>query len=504
MKKRYAIGNWLVIGLIFILSIGCSDKSPIDITSYSPPLPNQGTVILRSDLKSGEDFSPGYHNGKIRSDRVILDWEAYRGSDFLCYRIYRNNTLIKTITDAGSVSYVDSGLVQNTYYNYNVTIINRSGLFKQDTIRIKTPLFLPPVNLNYQVIDSSTIKIHWQNRAESATHFRVFRRHSQEPDFRELGTTQDTFFVDNTVSNFQQYYYRVEAFNNYESTLPSTALSVFVNYQMLPPTLLSVQQLPHSRSVRLEWDDNSNAEDGFRIYRRPQNNPTFQMIATVPGNTTEYVDNDTLTSLRVDSTYFYAVTAYNQHEETELSNVRGITIVVSPIQNYVEIGSGIIDWGYPFYTWYHDARTQTIYLASEIGSPMTIRKIAYHVTSLPGQSMNNFVVRMKHTSISHYTSSSFDNSGYTVCLNTTLTVSDTGWVEIPLTTPFQYNGIDNLIIDVSFDNTSYTFEGNCSATNTFTNRSLYQRTDSGLGNPLFWSTGNLHTLIPNIRLYFSQ
>jgi hypothetical protein len=169
---------------------------------------------------------------------------------------------------------------------------------------------------------------------------------------------------------------------------------------------------------------------------------------------------------------------------------------------YVEIGTGSYNWGYPFYTYYHDARTQILYLSSEISTSGTIDKIAFYVTSIPGQTMFNFTVRMKHTSSSSYASSSFNNSSYTTCLSTTKTISSTGWVEIPLTTSFSYNGSSNLIVDVSFDNTSYSNFGNVWSFTSSNYRSIRHFSDSTLGDPLNWSSGTRTAYVPNIRLYF--
>tara|TARA_Y100000310_G_scaffold132387_1_gene131451 strand:- start:186 stop:1145 length:960 start_codon:yes stop_codon:yes gene_type:complete len=172
------------------------------------------------------------------------------------------------------------------------------------------------------------------------------------------------------------------------------------------------------------------------------------------------------------------------------------------IPHYVDIGTGSYNWGYPFFTYYHDARTQILYLSSEISTSGTIDKIAFYVTSTPGQTMFNFTVRMKHTGFSSYVSTSFDNSGYTTCLSDTIAIFSTGWVEIPLTTSFSYNGSSNLIVDVSFDNTSYSHSGNARSFTSSNYRTIHYVSDSNLGDPLNWNSGNRTAYVPNIRLYF--
>ena len=54
--------------------------------------------------------------------------------------------------------------------------------------------------------------------------------------------------------------------------------------------------------------------------------------------------------------------------------------------------------------------------------------------------MNNWTIRMKHTSLSAYTSYLWESSGWTVVYQTNLNVTASGWVKFQLTTPFDYNG----------------------------------------------------------------
>jgi hypothetical protein len=292
----------------------CSDKNPLDIKGSSVQLksPTEKPTINRSDYTLNGSFLPGHQNGKIRSDRIILDWPNSTDNNFLCYKVYRNNVERSTITDQTLNTYLDSNLVQNTYYDYRIITMNKSGMFKSDTIKLKTPLFQPPTNLGYQVLSTSSIKLLWENLAESASSFDIERKLSNEPDtaFQQIGTVSDTFYTDNSVTNMEQYRYRIRAYNNYETTGYSYSLYVYVNYVLTTPSLYSVNQVSGTRSVLIKWYDNSNAEDGVLIYRRKAGQ-NLQIIGTVSTNVTEYFDHDTTGSLKVDSTYYYAVRAYN-------------------------------------------------------------------------------------------------------------------------------------------------------------------------------------------------
>jgi hypothetical protein len=169
------------------------------------------------------------------------------------------------------------------------------------------------------------------------------------------------------------------------------------------------------------------------------------------------------------------------------------------------IGTGTSSWDFPLYTWYHDARTQTIYLASELGDSCKITGLALYVTQLPGQTMNSFTIRMKHTNLSVYSSPSWESSGWTTVFQTNETITTTGWVQFGFTTPFNYNGTQNLMVDISFNNDSYTSSGQCQYSTPGGTRSISYYTDSGYGNdPLAWSgttpSPSATTYVPNVKL----
>ena len=72
---------------------------------------------------------------------------------------------------------------------------------------------------------------------------------------------------------------------------------------------------------------------------------------------------------------------------------------------------------------------------------------------------------MQHTTMGSFPSTSFVNSGWTTVLHATnVDVSAwtvPGWVEFEFTTPFEYNGVDNLLIDYCVDNSYWTSNGYC-------------------------------------------
>ena len=158
----------------------------------------------------------------------------------------------------------------------------------------------------------------------------------------------------------------------------------------------------------------------------------------------------------------------------------------------------------PLYTYYEDQRSQCIYLQSEVGAAGTIKGMTLNVTTLPGQTMNNWTIRMKHTALSSYATASWESTGWTTVYQANQTISTTGLTTFTFTTPFVYDGVSNLMVDFSFNNSSWTSAGAVVYTTTSPTRSIHYYTDSGYGDPLTWSGTTSPTplnssVLPNLQ-----
>ena len=74
--------------------------------------------------------------------------------------------------------------------------------------------------------------------------------------------------------------------------------------------------------IDLSWTDNSNDESYFFIYRATSASGPFYWYDIALGDTTNYSD----VNLFETNTYYYAVTAYNEVTESDLSNVDSATL----------------------------------------------------------------------------------------------------------------------------------------------------------------------------------
>jgi len=144
--------------------------------------------------------------------------------------------------------------------------------------------------------------------------------------------------------------------------------------------------------------------------------------------------------------------AYNGTDSMSSTQTFNVTFKRSRL---ITVGTGTTSSNFPFTTYWKDGRTQYLYLASELGgSAGYITQIGFDVTSVGAPVMSDFKVSFKNTTLTSI--STFETGGFTVAYNpTSYAPTTTGWNMITMTTPYYYTG-GNLLIDICYNNTTYT------------------------------------------------
>ena len=137
---------------------------------------------------------------------------------------------------------------------------------------------------------------------------------------------------------------------------------------------------------------------------------------------------------------------------------------------------------------YYELRTQSIYSPAEVGAAGQIQSIALDVTTLPS-TLTNFTIRLKHTTKADYSGAGnavWESSGWTTVYQGNLTIPATGWLSLPLATPFEYDGTSHLMVDFSFDNVGYGTSGSTRYSTTTVSRMIYSGQYGGSA-PVTWA-----------------
>jgi hypothetical protein len=154
--------------------------------------------------------------------------------------------------------------------------------------------------------------------------------------------------------------------------------------------------------------------------------------------------------------------------------------------NDITIGSGSsTSTDLPSNVWYKYATSQQIYTSEEFGDAGTITAIGFKYNGDDTSGERTFDIYMTHTSsstLSSWVAVNADSKVYTG----TKTFTSEEWYIIPLDTPFEYNGTDNVII--TFDDNTGNYEGSNGRAfytySTDSNRAIYYRNDYNNQNPL--------------------
>ncbi|OQP56422.1 DUF6443 domain-containing protein [Niastella populi] len=141
----------------------------------------------------------------------------------------------------------------------------------------------------------------------------------------------------------QKTYYRVHLISTCYFLYTNT---VVVDVQPLLPTPQNLTaNLVTARQINLQWTDNNVAETQYQVFRSTGNNVSYLLLATLPANTTGYVDN----AVVGNTTYYYKIKAVSPDNMSLLSNeafattgnaapvINGLTDLSMPVNSTLSI-----------------------------------------------------------------------------------------------------------------------------------------------------------------------
>jgi uncharacterized repeat protein (TIGR01451 family) len=174
----------------------------------------------------------------------------------------------------------------------------------------------------------------------------------------------------------------------------------------------------------------------------------------------------------------------------------------------VIIGTGTSSTGTttacPINVWYQSLHGQSVYTKTELNAagvvgPTMITKIGFNVTGTPALAMPNYIIRMGHTSASNVSSWIAASAISTVWTASSYQPSSTGWDMLTLTTPFEWNGVDNIVVDTAFGRIgSYSSSGTVQYTSVNSGYRYTQNDYSDQTN--VFSSGSTSSYRPNLKL----
>ncbi|MBR4646756.1 MAG: fibronectin type III domain-containing protein [Bacteroidales bacterium] len=165
----------------------------------------------------------------------------------------------------------------------------------------------------------------------------------------------------------------------------------------------------------------------------------------------------------------------------------------------ISIGEGTGTSSYvPSYSTYNFSYSQQIYMASEFNGPTDITSISMNLVSLSQQ--RNYKIYLAHTTATDLGSAWASTTGAQLVFSSPQTLV-TGWNTFDFTTPFSYNGTDNLLV-IFIDSTGSWVSGNSwqvHNTTSYCARYLYQDSSVYPLEPSSSSSGTSLSVRNNVK-----
>ena len=255
----------------------------------------------------------------VSSSEIDLTW-AYPFTDNDGFKIERCQgtgcTNFAQIAQVGASvrSYNDTGLACNTTYDYRIRAFNAGGDGPYSNTSEATTLSTLPTPapvLTTTPASSTEIDLSW-TASVGASSYDIYRCQGSNTctPSTKIATVTGTTYKDMGLTPATTYGYQVIAVNGC-GTAPSNVS--YASTPQAPPTAPSnltatPARQPNPPFIDLAWNDNSNNEDAFDVYRCTGASCTPNtLIATLPPNSTTYHD----AGVGRKTTYRYQVFARN-------------------------------------------------------------------------------------------------------------------------------------------------------------------------------------------------
>jgi hypothetical protein len=231
-------------------------------------------------------------------------------------------------------------------------------------------------------------------------------------------------------------------------------------------------------------------------------------------STTATTTSKVLSSLTAATSYDFRVAAVCSGTTGSFTSASSFTTTggSTSTSNTVTLGTGTSTTGTaPYGTYFMDHRVQYIITAAELASAgytsanSFIKSLAFNVATASGQVMNSMSIKIGYTTLS-----SFASNGSFVSPTNSQTVFSGNYTAVvglnthTFTNRFNYNGTSNLLIDICWNNSTFTTDNMVYSNTTSTYRTLYRRQDNASGNICATATGTRSYSRANMRLVFTN
>ena len=383
------------------------------------------------------DNVPGSTSGT--TNNLPICWTHHSGT----YSSYAGYPIVYS----GS-SYAASGTNSLRFYTYTGT----SDYGNQYAV-------LPPIDVNYNPINSLQMTLDVRKYSTSYSNFTLIVGVMSDP------SSVSTFVpIDTIVQTETTYHTYTVYFNNYTGTGKNIAIYApthgmnGISYNSGYVDNIVVEPIPACPPVMNFSVSNVAGASALLTWEEGIAGMATDFIVEY----SEYNQSNWTTETGITGTsYFLSGLNPQTHYEVRIKSNCGVSESTWQTADFTTgclaggdylVGTGTNTSSYfPSYSTYKNGYTQQIFLSSEMNGPQSITSVSFEMTAVGQQ--RNFKIYMMHTNQSTSTSW-ISASNAQLCFQGAHTFT-VGWNTFVFTTPFQYNGTDNLVLIVIDENSSY-------------------------------------------------
>jgi len=230
-------------------------------------------------------------------------------------------------------------------YKHAERLLNDPWIISRDEINWRAylnqaPAPAAPSGLSATPTSSDSITLAWTDNSADEAQFKIDRRQSGTTAWVRIATLapDTTAHTDTGLTAETKFYYKVKAWNAAGHNSPYSNVADATTGAALPPPAapsgLQAIALSHSE-IRLDWTDNADDEDGFRIERRQSGTTLWVSIGSIAANNSIYRD----TNLPMDTKFYYTVRAFRGADLSEPSAPADASTRRAPIQEGFDQGA---------------------------------------------------------------------------------------------------------------------------------------------------------------------
>lgn len=278
---------------------------------------------------------------------------------------------------------------------------------------------------------------------------------------------------------------------------------------LVPPVFSGPLSSTGPYNINATITDASGIDTAMVIYSF--NNAPDDTVAMVHTGNNNYLG--ILPAAAIGDTFCFRVYAVDQSPAANWAvNPTGLCqkFWVVPVPPIIQIGNGTVTntgttYPAPYGHWFRGARHQMLILASEltaagVNGAVDFQSLQFNVITANGVPLNNFTIKMGNYTPSTITG--WTNTGLTTVYTVANYTDVVGWNLHQFQTPFQWDGVSNVLVETCFNNWPDPFSNNAvfQQTQFSSNRTIVYNSDGDqnlCSNPNSFANG--YPLRPNMK-----